>query len=1049
MAISEALGKAFIEIRGDLQTLDKDLTAAKKQTEDAVGSIGKHATTLGKGLTAGLTVPLVAIGAAITSAGFQFDEALRTIRVGTGATGKDLEGLGHDFLETWKTGEEGADIVSEALANLNTRTGAHGKVLQDLTRQYINFAGLVKTDVNPLIEQSTGLFAHWGISAEQQGPKLDHLFKVVQSTGVNVNTLMEATQRYGPILRELGFTFEEASVMIGNWDKQGINARMMMAGLSAASIKFAKDNIPVRDGIQAVVQKIVELGPSAESGSVALNVFGKNGLALRDAILSGALSVDDLTKAMVANTETINAADDASDSLSDKVLELKNNVMASLAPIGVQLVGALNDLLPAIKPVLSMVAQAATWFAALPAPVQKAAFVVGGLVAAIGPLLIIIGSLISSMTTIIPVVTAVAKAFGLAPIITSLVGSFKLLLPILGPAGWIVAGVTAVYLAWKHWDKISAIAQAVYTGVKTWIMDKLGGVFDWLKGKLDAVTGFFRNMYQEVVGGSIVPDMVKGISDETRKLDGALVQPVQKATSAVTASFSSAAQGAGTLSTATSNLTAKQKEALAAQMGLTAKHKEGKTASDEYAASLKQLTEQLSGAGVQKEAKLTMDALAKMGSTTGLTRGETEQIVATLGGYLEKMRALGQTTSEEFKRVEVAHAALRQRLWDEDYAAQQRSLMNEIGVAQMEVDRKVMDEKLKLEDEYDKYVRDRANERGLELMEQDRQRMEQSKSMFSKIFEGIGGLDFGKKIGDVILGALQGGGDIGKSVGGLIGNTIGDNLAGSLTKKFSGFISGKLGGTVGKLLGGTLGSIIPGVGTMLGSMLGDFIGKGLSKVMGKIGGWFKGLFGGPSEKEVAGRDAAKNIRQKLADGLSKGQKGELAEAIKGAWKGNELGAATVISLRDAFMKSGLSGDEGVSWADRLFKAEKDGPDAVQKVVDALRGILGENMPQLMFGGIVNAGKGAMAMLHGTEVVAPLDRLQSMMGDLKNDPQDIANALRQAGIGKSIVFSPVFKGTLDHEMKSLIRTKLWPMFLDILKESTALRGDVSTVLGVQS
>ena len=72
--------------------------------------------------------------------------------------------------------------------------------------------------------------------------------------------------------------------------------------------------------------------------------------------------------------------------------------------------------------------------------------------------------------------------------------------------------------------------QRLYTGVKTWLQDKLGAVFDWVGGKVEKVKGFFFGLYDAVVGHSYIPDMVEGIRLEMLKLDAAMVDPTQRAT---------------------------------------------------------------------------------------------------------------------------------------------------------------------------------------------------------------------------------------------------------------------------------------------------------------------------------------------------------------------------------------------------------------------------------------------------------------------------------------------------------------------------------------
>lgn len=76
---------------------------------------------------------------------------------------------------------------------------------------------------------------------------------------------------------------------------------------------------------------------------------------------------------------------------------------------------------------------------------------------------------------------------------------------------------------------------------------------------------------------------------------------------------------------------------------------------------------------------------------------------------------------------------------------------------------------------------------------------------------------------NVILGAIQGGGDIGKAIGASLGKDIGSILGEKLGSK----LTGVLGETLGKSVGALAGS--------LGSILGSLAGKGLDKLTGALG----------------------------------------------------------------------------------------------------------------------------------------------------------------------------------------------------------------------
>lgn len=106
------------------------------------------------------------------------------------------------------------------------------------------------------------------------------------------------------------------------------------------------------------------------------------------------------------------------------------------------------------------------------------------------------------------------------------------LLMLTGPIG-------AIVVAFRHWTEITNIAKAVYEGVKTWLVDRFNAIVESLKAKIDAVTGFFKGMYDKVVGNSFVPDMVDQIGDHFKRLDGLMTGPAREATAGVESLFES------------------------------------------------------------------------------------------------------------------------------------------------------------------------------------------------------------------------------------------------------------------------------------------------------------------------------------------------------------------------------------------------------------------------------------------------------------------------------------------------------------------------------
>lgn len=237
-------------------------------------------------------------------------------------------------------------------------------------------------------------------------------------------------------------------------------------------------------------------------------------------------------------------------------------------------------ILPAIKPAGEAIAALARAFAGLPEGAQQVIVVAGVLAAALGPVLIVLGSLISASAGTI----AMFKGLGLA---LDVGGLIKNLIPIIGQLGRALVALVAsnpllaalavaiglAFVAWQNWDKIKpiidrvvaaisgfwaervspvlaklkdglfgavgwwlalkdgalkAIAQLV-SGVKDWIVGRLGEVWDNAKRRIDQVKGDFFELYDAVVGNSYVPDMVDEIGQHMARLDGLMVDPARKA----------------------------------------------------------------------------------------------------------------------------------------------------------------------------------------------------------------------------------------------------------------------------------------------------------------------------------------------------------------------------------------------------------------------------------------------------------------------------------------------------------------------------------------
>lgn len=242
------------------------------------------------------------------------------------------------------------------------------------------------------------------------------------------------------------------------------------------------------------------------------NVLAAKGLEMGFGSSTSAMSEQEKVLARVAILQEKFA--DASGDVERTSGSMANQIKAAQARFSELQVSIGDKLIPVLNPLLEKLNSALDWFTQLPEPVQETAVVIGGVAAAAGPLLMVVGQL----TTAVPLL---AKAM-----------TFLFAHPIILGAAALIGGI---YLAWKNWDKIKPIidktigwVKDLFQGVQLWLGQKLARVVGTVTKTVEAMVAPFKAAYVAIVGNSYVPDTIDGIRDEFARLGDVMVKPAQK-----------------------------------------------------------------------------------------------------------------------------------------------------------------------------------------------------------------------------------------------------------------------------------------------------------------------------------------------------------------------------------------------------------------------------------------------------------------------------------------------------------------------------------------
>lgn len=494
------LGQAYVQIVPSAEGISGSITdiidpEAKKAGTRAgntiMETVGGTMKSVGTGMTKYVTAPLVAVGGASVAAFNDVHAGLENIIVRTGASGEALESMQGIMSNIAKTVPAGFGDIGNAVGEVNTRFGSTGQELEDLSTKFIKFADLNSVDVSSAIDVVQSSMAAFGLSTQDTGAYLDTLNAVGQSTGVSVERLASDMMTNAASLKEMGYNASDAANFIGSLNKNGIDTSTVMSGLKRAFANATADGKSMSEAMGDLQSSMKNAETDTEAYEIALELFGNRaGPAIAEAVRDGRLSFEDLGTSLTDNLGNIDSTFATTLTPIDEFKTTLNSLKETGARVGDRLLTALTPVIETIANVIDKVT--AAWDSLSPETqdmIIKAAMVA----AALGPVLAIIGSIITTLS-------------GLSAAMTLLSGPFGIVIAIIG------AAVAAGILLYENWDTICEWANKLKEKViQAWntIKDKVISIITTIKNK---VTEIWENIKSAVT--SKIDSIKSAVSDK-------------------------------------------------------------------------------------------------------------------------------------------------------------------------------------------------------------------------------------------------------------------------------------------------------------------------------------------------------------------------------------------------------------------------------------------------------------------------------------------------------------------------------------------------------
>lgn len=513
---SQKLYKRLLES----ETGENKLRSALEQTNDALkeqGNVsvdtakklqkieeaGEKVKGVGEKMSIGVTAPIVAAGAAGLAAFSEVDEALDTIITKTGATGDQADRLSQSFENVGSNTHLPLQTVGEAIGEVNTQFGFMDKKLEDSTNYLLQYAEINDTDVSQSAIFARQAIEAYDMSYDDLNSVLDVTTKTSQNTGQSVDDLMQKAIDGAPQIKQLGLSFGEGVTLMGQFEQAGVDSSAALSSLSKATVTYAKDGKTLSQGLGELQDKIKNASSETEAINAAAEIFGnKGGPRMADAIKRGTLNLEDLAKVASESGGVVGSTYEATLDPIDKANMAMNNAKLAMASVGESVQIA---LLPFFELAINALQRFKIWLDSLDQGQKNMLVTIALVVAAIGPLLVILGTLMGSITKI---VSGVKSFIGIWQTLSGFLATNPFVLVIAGIA-LLIAGFVLAYnkVKWFH-DGVNAFFKGI-SDVAVEVFKFIGG---YISGVFEGIVVNFMNFYnagKRILTGFI--DFITGI----------------------------------------------------------------------------------------------------------------------------------------------------------------------------------------------------------------------------------------------------------------------------------------------------------------------------------------------------------------------------------------------------------------------------------------------------------------------------------------------------------------------------------------------------------
>lgn len=352
----------------------------------------------------------------------------------------------------------------DALAGKMSDLG--GAMTLGLTAPIAGLAGLGIQAAAEFESMTKGLTAVEG-SSEAAGKELEALREIAKLPGLGLPEAVEGYTR----LRAVGVEADKAKAYLSAFGNALATVGKGRADLEAVVSQLVqmstKTNVVAED-LKPIMERVPQVAQITKAiyGTIDTEALQKAGVTTKDYLAAVLPELEKLPK--------------ITGGLGNSIENLQDTAKQALTRIGEAFAPVAAVALPVVEKILTGLADLATKFTELPAPVQAGIGTLVALAAAIGPVLLAIGQITSVITTALPALAGMAEFFGVT---VAALGGWALAIAAVAAA--LVAFGVWVY---DNWDGVSAVLKQAWDGIAEMWESVWGPLLPYIKAIWDSVS---------------------------------------------------------------------------------------------------------------------------------------------------------------------------------------------------------------------------------------------------------------------------------------------------------------------------------------------------------------------------------------------------------------------------------------------------------------------------------------------------------------------------------------------------------------------------------